>query len=227
MCIVFCFFFFALSSPCLPSLLSFLSLGVCYFSPVIRHADSSLSPSNTTKINFPALSHVGGHTSGHTCTCISFTHTFAETPAQAYMTHTHTHTLAGDSPLYCFLTCYLLHLCNIHLSSLTGPGSSIYPSIPLPSLRQPTPLLSTATSSQTSSPFWTHSHSLFFCAFWKKEMEFFACEWLLFWCGVLEVCQTLCTRAAKRWSVISVSKDSVWWIVKEDSAQDGVWWRIT
>lgn len=41
-------------------------------------------------------------------------------------THTHNHT--GDSPHHCSLMSYLLHLCNIHLSLLTGPGNSIYPS---------------------------------------------------------------------------------------------------
>lgn len=62
--------------------------------------------------------------------------------------HTHAHRganmLASDSPHHCFLTSYLFHLCNIHLSSLAGPGSSIHPFYLYPRSVSP---LSTATSS--------------------------------------------------------------------------------
>lgn len=85
--------------------------------------------------------------------------------------HTHTHrganTLAGDSPHHCFLTSYLLHLCHIHLSLLTGPGSSIYPSHLSP---QPTRLLLTATSSPAEL-------TLAFRAFWKTGTEM--CMWMV------------------------------------------------
>lgn len=39
-----------------------------------------------------------------------------------------THTRSSDSPHHCSLMSYSLHLCNTHLSLLTGPGNSIYPS---------------------------------------------------------------------------------------------------
>lgn len=63
----------------------------------------------------------------HTCTCISFTHALAEPAVHDTHIHTGANRMAGDSPHHCFLMSYLLHLCSIHLSSLTGPGSSIYP----------------------------------------------------------------------------------------------------
>lgn len=63
----------------------------------------------------------------HTCACISFTHTLAEPPVHDTHIHTGANRMAGDSPHQCFLMSYLLHLCSIHLSSLTVPGSSIYP----------------------------------------------------------------------------------------------------
>lgn len=43
-------------------------------------------------------------------------------------THGQKHTPSGDSPHHCSLMSYSLHLCDIHLSPLTGPGNSIYPS---------------------------------------------------------------------------------------------------
>lgn len=226
MCVFVYFFFFALPfSPSLPSLVSFLSLGVYYFSPVIRHADSSLSPSNTTRINFPALSHVGGPQSGtHLYMHFIHPHICWNTRTGTYDTHTHagwwfttllfSNVLLAPSLQHPFVFAdrsWQQHL-SIHTFSL--PPSRRYFQ-----LRPPT---------QPPRP---AELTLVFSVFWKKKKKktwnFFACEWLLFWCGVLEVCQTLCTRAAKHWSVISVGEDSMWWIVKEDSAQDGVWWRIT
>lgn len=60
----------------------------------------------------------------------TFTHTVVKVqrrvPIYPHTRHTHTHT--GDSPHHCSLMSYLLHLCNFHLSLLTGPGSNIYPS---------------------------------------------------------------------------------------------------
>lgn len=151
-------------------------------------------------------------------------HTHWNTRTAAHHTHTHTHrganTLTGDSPHYCFLTSYLLHLCNIHLSLLTGPGSSIYPFYLYPRSVSP------HRYSQLQPPP-PAELTLVFRAFWKTGTEYYACEWRLLRCGVLKACQTLGTGAVKHWSVIIVSKDSMWWIVKEDSAQDAVWWRIT
>lgn len=87
-----CLFSFSLSAVfCVPKffcpsllvcfVLTFLSYGICHFSFVIRHTDSSLLPSDTTQINFPALSHLGGPLSG-LAPCSTRTHL-----------HTHTHLL--------------------------------------------------------------------------------------------------------------------------------------
>lgn len=58
----------------------------------------------------------------HLDTCALFSHSL-----DTYKTHRGAHTLADDSPHHCSLMSYLLHLCYIHLSPLTGPGSSVYP----------------------------------------------------------------------------------------------------
>lgn len=136
------------------SALPLLSCLFFYFSPVMRHTDSSLSPSNSTEINFPELFHLGGPLSEFGTFSARDTpvriHTGFLSPSPTvtkahrqgtWNTHTHTHT--SDSPHHCSLMSYLLHLCNIHLSPLTGPGSSIYPSYlcpaPLPSPHSPIP----------------------------------------------------------------------------------------
>lgn len=70
-----------------------------------------------------------------------------------------THIRSGDSPHHCSLMSYSLHLCNIHLSPLTGPGNSIYPSylypqsvsphcVPLNSDRLPSSSLSLSLRSE-------------------------------------------------------------------------------
>lgn len=173
------------SPPSLPSFLSFLSLGVCYFSPVIRHVDSSLSPSNTTKINFPVLSHAGGPQWGYTCTCISFTNTRTRKHPHRRVSSTHTHTgantLAGDSPHHCCLMSYLLHLCNIHLSSLTGSFHSTF-----------TPALSAHTVTLSCDLLLLPLNSFFFFFFRKTRMGYCACEWLPRWCVVLETGHQSC-----------------------------------
>lgn len=88
------FLVFALPfSPSRLSVLSSLSLCVCYFSPVIRHTDLSLSPSKTTKINFPALSHVEGQQSG--ATPVHAFHSPTHSPKHPHghnMTHTQVQT---------------------------------------------------------------------------------------------------------------------------------------
>lgn len=151
---------------------------------------------------FPSALPRGRATVGDTpVQAFSFTHTLAEHPHRRTW-HTHTHrganTLAGDSPHHCFLMSYLLHLCNIHLSLLTGPGSSIYPFYLYPRSVSP------HRYSQLRPPPRAEL-TLALRAFWKTGRGYCACEWLLFWCGVLEVCQTLGTGAVKRWSVISFS----------------------
>lgn len=137
------FFFFALPfSPSLPSFLSFLSLGVCYFSPVIRHADSSLSPSNTTKINFPALSHVGGPQWGtHLYMHFIYPHTRWNTRTGAHDTHTRAQRCkhAGQWFTTSLFSNVLLVSSLQHPFVFAGRSWQQHPSIlPLPSLRQPT-----------------------------------------------------------------------------------------
>lgn len=89
--------------------------------------------------------------------------------------------------------------------------------LPLLSLQQPTPLLSTATS-PTSPP---NSLSFFWGGAFKEQ------GWNI--AHVSGCCieaapsrPRLGSGAVSRWSVLSVSQDSVWRIVKKDSAQDGV-----
>lgn len=118
---------------------------------------------------------------GHTCTCISFTHTLAETPTRAqHDTHSGANTLAGDSPHHCFLMSYLLHPYNIHLSSLTGPGSSIYPFYLYARSDSPhrySQLRPTPTTHQTHS---------FFRTIPRTRMEYCACERLPYWGSAIE-----------------------------------------
>lgn len=83
-----------------------------------------------------------GRSRGHTCTCISFTHTLAGTPAQAHMTHTHAHTRckhAGQWFTTSLFSNVLLVSSLQHPFVFAGRSWQQHPSIlPLPSRRQPT-----------------------------------------------------------------------------------------
>lgn len=173
MCVfVYCFGLCTASSPSLLSLLSFLSPGVCYFSPVIRHVDSSLSLSNTTEINFPAGEHMGGLQSGpHLChTHFIHPHTHRRTPTcdtyrskhagRWFTTTLFSNVLLASSLQHPFV--FADRSWQQHLSILA-----------LPSLRQPTPFLSAVTS----SPCWTQSFRAFLRT---SRTEHCACEWLLY-----------------------------------------------
>lgn len=132
---------------------------------------------------------------GHTCTCISFTHTLAETPTWAqHDTHSGANTLAGDSPHHCFLMSYLLHPCNIHLSSLTGLGSSIYPFYLYPRSDSP------HRYSQLPHP---PAKLTFFLLFQEQEWNIVHVNGCLTEAALSRL--TLGTRAINRWSVLSVS----------------------
>lgn len=138
--------------------------------------------------------------------------------AGAHDTHAHTHTQRCKHAGRWFTTSLFSNV--LLASSLQHPfvfadrsWQQHLSMLPLPSLRQPTPLLSTPTS----SPCWTHSC---FQSFWEKNRDRILCTWMV--AVVTRHAWGVPDTAVKRWSVISVSKDSVWWIVKEDSAQEGV-----
>lgn len=191
-----------LSAPC-PSLsgffvLPFLSLSVGYFSPVIRHTDSSLSPSDTTKINFPALCRLGGPQSGlapcslgHTCTrphkrtfCFIHPRSHWGVHRQAHIKYTQVQTHS-----YRWVTTSLFS--NVLLvSSLQHPFVTAGRSwqqhlsiLPLSSLCQPTLGF---PSTQTTSP-----HVLGLClslSLWASEEQEevrTVHKWLSYWCRAM------------------------------------------